>query len=98
MDLKLIPRISEKSYAQSQAGTYIFVVPNNANKASIISAITAQYGVKVVDVRTVVAKGKVKRSYRKGGSPVIGRRNDVKKAYVRLAEGDTIAMFAEEKK
>lgn len=102
MDLKIIPRMSEKSYAQSQAGVYIFNVPTTATKQQIGDAVAKQYKVEVVTVNVVLAKGKVKKSYRKGGSPVVGKRRNVKKAYVRLAEGNSIPVFAaveaEEKK
>lgn len=99
MELRIHPRISEKTFAQSQDTIYVFDVPVRANKQQISHAVAKQYDVTVVDVNTVLAKGKVKKSYRKGGSPVVGKRNDVKKAYVRLAEGQTLPFFdqAEEK-
>jgi large subunit ribosomal protein L23 len=102
MELKVIPRMSEKSYAQSHNGIYIFNVPATATKQQISDAVAKQCEVKVVTVNITIAKGKVKKSYRKGGQPVIGKRKDVKKAYVRLAEGNSIPVFAaveaEEKK
>jgi large subunit ribosomal protein L23 len=102
MELKVIPRMSEKSYQQSQNGMYIFTVPIKATKQQIGDAVAKQFDVKVETVNVIVAKGKVKKSYRKGGQPVEGRRKDVKKAYVRLAEGNSIPVFAgiegEEKK
>lgn len=102
MELKVIPRMSEKSYAQSQAGVYVFNVPTTATKQMVADAVAKQFNVTVVTVNIVLAKGKVKKSYRKGGSPVVGKRRTVKKAYVRLAEGNSIPVFAaaeaEEKK
>lgn len=102
MELKVIPRMSEKSYQQSQSGMYIFDVPTTATKQQISEAVAKQFSVQVETVNVVVAKGKVKKSYRKGGSPVVGKRRNVKKAYVRLAEGNSIPVFAgaegEEKK
>jgi len=95
MELKIIPHISEKTYAKSQSNVYVFKAPATANKQQIADAVTKQYDVKVEDVNIVIAKGKVKTSYR-GGKPVIGKRRDVKKAYVRLAEGSKIAMFEQE--
>src|SRR5215213_10389030 len=92
--MKIIPRMSEKSYQQSQNGMYIFDVPTTANKQQIAAAVTEQFSVVVDDVNTVVAKGKKKRTFRKGGSPVVGYRRDKKKAYVRLAEGQSIPVFA----
>lgn len=97
MELRIIPRISEKTFAQAQNGMYVFDVPKRANKQQIANAVAKQYSVQVVDVNTTILKGKVTRSYRKGGSPVAGRRVDVKKAYVRLAQGQTIPVFEEKK-
>lgn len=95
MELKIIPRISEKSYAQAANGMYIFNVPLKATKLQVADAVAKQFDVTVVGVNTVLAKGKVKRSYRKGGAAVVGKRANVKKAYVRLAEGQSIPVFAE---
>jgi large subunit ribosomal protein L23 len=92
--MKIIPRMSEKSYQQSQTGMYVFDVPTTANKQQIADAVAEQFSVAVDVVNTTIAKGKVKRAYRKGGSPVIGKRKDLKKAYVRLAEGESIPIFA----
>jgi large subunit ribosomal protein L23 len=86
--------MSEKSYQQSQTGMYVFDVPTTANKQQIADAVAEQFSVAVDVVNTTIAKGKVKRAYRKGGSPVIGKRKDLKKAYVRLAEGESIPIFA----
>lgn len=100
-DFTLIPRISEKAYAQSQRDnikTYVFEVPVSSNKHSVARAITAQYDVVVTAVRTTTAKGKAKQSYRKGGRPIAGVRSDVKKAYVTLREGQSLPLFVEEAK
>lgn len=96
MELKIIPIVSEKSYAQAQTGTYVFSVPTTANKLALKNAISKQFAVTVTSVTTTVSKGKIKRSYRKGGAWTKGKRSDSKKAYVRLAEGQTIPIFANE--
>lgn len=95
-ELTLIPRISEKSYALARNNTYVFTVPREANKNQVAAAVAKQYDVTVKDVRIVIVKGKLKQSYRKGGRPIEGRRKDVKKAYVTLAEGSSIKIFEEE--
>lgn len=100
-DLALIPRVSEKAYAMSQiegVKTYVFEVPLQANKHTVARAVTMQYDVVVVSVRTTTVKGKAKQSYRKGGRPIAGVRSDVKKAYVTLREGDALPLFIEEQK
>lgn len=98
MELKIIPRVSEKTYAQAQAGTYVFDVPKTATKQQITQAVAKRYDVQVVSVNTIVAKGKVKQGVRKGGARVTGKRGDAKKAYVRLAEGQSLPVFAEAEK
>lgn len=91
------PRISEKAYKSAQDGTYVFNVPLSANKATVAVQVEADYGVKVIDVRLVVATGKNIRSSRgKRAMPITVQRQDKKKAYVRLAEGDKLNLFNEE--
>ncbi|MDH5528679.1 MAG: 50S ribosomal protein L23 [Paracoccaceae bacterium] len=79
------PIITEKATMASEHGAVVFQVDIAANKPQIKEAVEALFGVKVKAVNTVVTKGKVKR-FR--GRP--GTRNDVKKAYVTLEEGNTI--------
>lgn len=82
------PVISEKSFAHAEEGKYVFVVAREANKIEIARAIEKLFKVTVLEVRTVVMKGKVKRVGRK-----FGKRSDFKKAYVTLKEGDKIEEF-----
>lgn len=93
----LKPRMSEKAYAQShELNTFVFDVPKTANKFEIAKAVESQFSVSVENVKVLVAKGKTARSIRIGGvrKNVYGKRTDIKKAYVRLKEGDTIPVFA----
>jgi len=101
--ISIIPRATEKSYAASLASnTYIFTVPLTANKREIAEAVEAQFEVKVTGVRTLVQSGKAVRYSRgKNRYPGTTNRKDTKKAYVTLAEGDSIQVFdqpAEEEK
>lgn len=79
------PVITEKATMLSEHGQFVFRVAIDATKPEIKTAVEALFGVKVLGVNTVVTKGKTKR-FR--GRP--GVRSDVKKAYVRLAEGQSI--------
>jgi large subunit ribosomal protein L23 len=100
-DFILVPRISEKAYAMSQAEnvkTYVMEVPTSSNKHSVARAVSSQFDVVVSKIRTVNVKGKVKQSYRKGSRPIAGMRSDVKKAYVTLRAGDSLPIFVEEAK
>ena len=87
------PRVSEKAYAMSQTGVYVFVVPSTVNKHQIAEAVTAQFDVVVEAVNTINQKGKAVRFYR-AGKFENGTRADMKKAYVRLSKGQTIPIFA----
>lgn len=93
--MTLRPRVSEKSYGMSQLrNTYVFDVPKDANRVTVAEAVSAQYDVTVTDVNILNVKGKLKRTVRKGGRAINGRRSDVKKAYVTLQAGDSLPVFA----
>ena len=79
------PVITEKATMASEANAVVFEVAKDAAKPQIKAAIEELFGVKVKAVNTVLTKGKVKRF-----RGLKGRRNDVKKAYVTLEEGNTI--------
>jgi len=79
------PVITEKSTMASENGAVVFEVAIDSNKPQIKEAVEALFGVKVKAVNTTVTKGKVKRFRGQ-----LGRRKDVKKAYVTLEEGNTI--------
>jgi large subunit ribosomal protein L23 len=91
--ITLKPRMSEKSYALSNTGVYVFDVDKSTNKHEIAKAVESTYEVTVTDVKTIIVKGKAKRLYRNRRYEN-GRRSDVKKAYVTLKEGDAIPIFA----
>lgn len=96
--LSVIPIQSEKAYAMSLTNVYLFKVPLTANKQQVSAAIEAQFGVSVVKVKSLVQKGDVISFSRgKRARPGLTKRNDVKKAYVTLAEGDSIKVFDEKK-
>ena len=94
--LLVYPRATEKAYGASQKGVYVFNVPLGSNKQDIAASVEAQYGVKVVNVATAVQNGKAVRFSRgKNRYPGKTTRKDTKKAYVTLAKGDSIQIFAE---
>lgn len=88
--LILAPIVSEKSTrATEQANQYVFKVLKDAAKPEIKVAVEKLFSVRVLDVQTLNVKGK-----NKGGQKTPGRRSDWKKAYVTLAEGQTIDFAA----
>lgn len=94
--LTLKPRISEKTYALSEAlNVYVFEIPEGTSKQAVASAVAKQYEVSVVSVRTSHLPGKSTRSYRRGGRVVNrGQRSGIRKAFVTLKEGDKLPIFA----
>jgi large subunit ribosomal protein L23 len=87
-DIILRPVISEKSYGMLDENKYTFVVAPKANKTQIKIAIEQIFDVKVLRVNTMNRQGKRKRR-----GFVTGKRPDVKRAIVTLAEGDEIELF-----
>ena len=79
------PIITEKSTMASENGAVVFEVAMSANKPAIKDAVESLFGVKVKAVNTTITKGKAKRFRGQ-----LGKRKDVKKAYVTLEEGNTI--------
>ena len=84
-DIVLAPHITEKSTMLSETNSVVFRVAPKATKPEIKAAVEALFNVTVVGVNTIVTKGKTKRWK---GKPY--QRSDVKKAIVRLAEGQSI--------
>ena len=84
-DTILSPVITEKATLLSEQNKVVFRVADDATKVEIAAAVEALFKVSVTKVNTLVVKGKTKR-FR--GRP--GRRPDVKKAVVTLAEGQSI--------
>jgi large subunit ribosomal protein L23 len=94
--ISVTPRATEKAYAQSQNNVYVFNVPSDANKQQIIAAVESQFEVKVTRIKTLVQTGKAIRFSRgKRSQPGKTKRQDSKKAYVTLAEGNKIQVFEE---
>ena len=86
------PHISEKaSLGADSANQYVFIVSKDSNKLAIKKAVEKIFAVKVKAVQVINSKGKVKRN--KFG---FAKRSDIKKAYVRLAEGHQIDLSVAE--
>ena len=79
------PLITEKATLLSEKNQFVFKVSDDATKPEIKIAIETLFKVKVTAVNTLITKGKTKRFK---GRP--GVRSDVKKAFVTLADGQSI--------
>lgn len=84
-DVILSPVITEKSTAASEFNQVVFKVPLTATKPEIKAAVEKLFQVKVTAVNTIRTEGKTKRFRGR-----LGKRSDVKKAVVTLAEGQSI--------
>ena len=90
MKVILAPVVSEKSNLLAEKRNQMtFKVLRDATKPEIKAAVELLFGVEVASVTTVTTKGKVKRFGR-----TLGRRSDVKKAYVNLAAGQELNLDA----
>jgi large subunit ribosomal protein L23 len=84
-DTVLAPIITEKATLLSEQNKVVFQVAADASKDEIAAAVEALFKVNVTKVNTLNVKGKTKRF-----RGIMGRRSDVKKAIVTLAEGQSI--------
>jgi large subunit ribosomal protein L23 len=88
------PVLTEKANNQQEKlRRYAFKVNRKANKLEIKKAVEEFYGVSVIDVNTVVVPGKNKTRFTKAGF-IKGVKPAYKKAYVTVAEGETIDLYA----
>ena len=89
-DVIRAPRVSEKTARlQEMSNQYVFEVATTATKADVKAAIEQLFDVRVEAVNVVNVKGKNKSFKFRSG-----RRGDWRKAYVKLAEGQSIDVMA----
>lgn len=80
------PLITEKTTKMAEVGNWVaFEVDKKATKPQIRAAVETIYGVKVLQVNTLNQVGKTK-----GMGKNRGRTSDLKKAYIKLKDGDRI--------
>lgn len=86
MQVLLSPVVSEKSALMADAANqFCFKVAADANKKEIKRAVEMMFEVDVEGVKVVNIKGKQKRF-----GQIPGKRNDTRKAYVRIKQGQDI--------
>jgi large subunit ribosomal protein L23 len=91
-DILIRSLVTEKTTSQLHGdAVYAFEVGIRANKIQVKRAVESFYGVEVAAVRTMVVRGKLKRSGRHWS-----KRRNWKKAYVTLAPGEMINLFEAE--
>lgn len=82
------PLVTEKNTVHSAAGVYVFEVELRSSKSQVKDAVERYFKVRVDSVRTSICRGHSKNS--KFGPTSVPYW---KKAYVKLVEGDKIALF-----
>jgi large subunit ribosomal protein L23 len=83
------PLVTEKgNVLRDEQNQYLFEVAMDATKQKVRDAVEKLFDVRVEEVRTAVVRGKLKRVGRH-----IGKRNNWKKAVVKVHEGDKIEIF-----
>ena len=83
------PLVSEKTARIQEMNQYVFEVASTATKADVKSAVESLFNVTVESVNVMNVKGKNKTFRNRAG-----RRGDWRKAYVRLADGQSIDVMA----
>lgn len=95
-DIRMViqkPIITEKSTVLKETSNkYVFKVDPGANKKQIKQAVEALFNVTVLDVKTAVFRGKRSVVMNRAGR-FEGIKPAWKKAYVTLADGDSIEIF-----
>jgi large subunit ribosomal protein L23 len=82
------PIVTEKSVQKESE--FAFEVNKAASKGAVANEVEQTYGVNVLDVRTMIVRGKRKRI---GKSQNFEHAANWKKAIVKLKEGQTIDLF-----
>jgi large subunit ribosomal protein L23 len=85
MNVLLAPHMSEKSARVQEGNQFVFRVRNEATRTDVKAAVELMFDVKVRSVQVLNQSGKGRRFGR-----IQGERSGYKKAYVRLADGQTI--------
>ncbi len=87
--------LSEKAYSHAEQNVYVLKVALKANKHQIKAAVKTVFDVDVIDIQTSITRGKIVRKARSKKSGAIEvKRPNVKKAFVKLKEGQKITVTA----
>lgn len=95
-DIRMIimkPLITEKNTVlRDTSSRYVFKVDIRANKSQIKQAVEKLFNVHVKNVTTAVYRGKPSVTLNRSGR-FEGKKSNWKKAFVTIAEGETIEIF-----
>lgn len=89
-DVLIKPIISEKSTKNAGKNFYTFQVNLEANKFEIKKAVEKTFNVNVLDIKTIILKGKTKRA---GKKRLEVKKSPTKKAIITLKPEQKIDIF-----
>ncbi|MDE6073503.1 MAG: 50S ribosomal protein L23 [Muribaculaceae bacterium] len=94
MDIKIQPIVTEQATQLTERlNRYTFRVSLEANKYQIKDLVEKLYGVKVINVNTLIVRAKNKSRYTKSGL-LRGKKQGYKKAIITVAEGQNIDFYS----
>ena len=94
MDIKIQPIVTEQATQLTERlNRYTFRVSLEANKYQIKDLVEKLYGVKVINVNTLIVRAKNKSRYTKSGL-LRGKTSAYKKAVISVADGETIDFYS----
>lgn len=94
MDIQIKPIVTEKATKLSESlNCYTFAVSPDANKFQIKDIVEKLYNVRVVKVNVAKYAGKRCQRWTRSGL-IRGRKDAFKKAFVKVAEGQTIDFYS----
>ncbi|WP_367670572.1 50S ribosomal protein L23 [Sodalis-like secondary symbiont of Drepanosiphum platanoidis] len=89
LKILLSPHLSEKtSISMEKKNTVVFKVNMTSSKLEIKHALNKLLNVHVINVNTMIVKGKIK-----GNNKKKGYRNNWKKAYITLKKGENLSFI-----
>lgn len=87
------PILTEKSYRAMSNNVFTFEVDRRANRTHVKKAFETIFEVKVANVNIINSKPKDKKV-----GKYLGKTSHVKKAIIKLKEGETLDLLGENKK
>lgn len=83
--------LTEKTYPLNEQGIYVLKVVKSATKPQVKQALKKIFNVDVIQVNTLITRGKVRRKARsKRSGPIYVKLSNTKKAVVKLKKGQTL--------
>ena len=86
----LKPVFTEKTLLQQESGKYTFWVKRKSTKGQIKDSFEAVFGTKVLDINTILVKGKTKTDWKKR-LPI--KKSDLKKAVITVDKSKKIELL-----